>query len=75
MMNVNGSTRLSYDVESITEMRAEQGESVKTVTLHIVKNKSGKPCAVKLKYLPAFNCFTEVKEAEQEDAGTAREGR
>lgn len=75
MMNVNGSTRLSYDVESITEMRAEQGESVKTVTLHIVKNKSGKPCAVKLKYLPAHNCFAEVKEAEQEDAGTAREGR
>ena len=75
MMNVNGSTRLSYDVESITEMRAEQGESVKTVTLHIVKNKSGKPCAVKLNYMPAYNCFTKVKEAKQEDAGTAREGR
>lgn len=76
MMNVNGSTRLSYDVETITEMRAEQGEkSAKTVTLHIVKNKSSKPCAIKLKYMPAFNCFAEVKEAEQEDAGTAREGR
>lgn len=76
MMNVNGSTRLSYDVETITEMRAEQGEkSVKSVTLHIVKNKSYKPCTVKLKYLTAYNCFGEVKEAEQEDAGTAREGR
>lgn len=76
MMNVNGSTRLSYDVETITEMRAEQGEkSAKTVTLHIVKNKSSKPCAIKLKYMPAFNCFAEVKEAKQEDAGTAREGR
>lgn len=76
MMNVNGSTRLSYDVETITEMRAEQGEkSAKTVTLHIVKNKSYKPCALKLKYLPAYNCFGEVKEAKQEDAGTAREGR
>lgn len=76
MMNVNGSTRLSYDVETITEMRAEKdGESVKSVTLHIVKNKSYKPCALKLKYLPAYNCFAEVKEAEQEGAGTAREGR
>ena len=76
MMNVNGSTRLSYDVETITEMRAKQGEkSVKTVTLHIVKNKSYKPCTLELKYLPAFNCFAEVKEAEQEGAGTAREGR
>lgn len=76
MMNVNGSTRLSYDVETITEMRAEKGEkSVKSVTLHIVKNKSYKPCTVELKYLPAYNCFAEVKEAEQEDAGTAREGR
>ena len=76
MMNVNGSTRLSYDVETITEMRAEQGEkSVKSVTLHIVKNKSYKPCTLELKYLPAYNCFTEVKEAEQKDAGTAREGR
>lgn len=76
MMNVNGSTRLSYDVETITEMRAEKGEkSVKSVTLHIVKNKRGKPCAVKLKYLPAYNCFAEVKEAKQEDTGTAREGR
>lgn len=76
MMNVNGSTRLSYDVETITEMRAEQGEkSVKSVTLHIVKNKSYKPCTLELKYLPAYNCFAEVKEAKQEDAGTAREGR
>ena len=76
MMNVNGSTRLSYDVETITEMRAEQGEkSVKSVTLHIVKNKSNKPCTLELKYLPAYNCFAEVKEAKQEDAGTAREGR
>lgn len=76
MMNVNGSTRLSYDVETITEMRAENdGESVKSVTLHIVKNKSYKPCALKLKYLPAYNCFAEVKEAEQEDAGKVREGR
>lgn len=76
MMNVNGSTRLSYDVETITEMRAEKdGESIKSVTLHIVKNKSYKPCALKLKYLPAYNCFAEVKEAKQEDAGTAREGR
>lgn len=76
MMNVNGSARLSYDVETITEMRAEQGEkSVKSVTLHIVKNKSYKPCALKLKYLPAYSCFAEVKEAKQEDAGTAREGR
>lgn len=76
MMNVNGSTRLSYDVETITEMRAENdGESVKSVTLNIVKNKSYKPCALKLKYLPAYNCFAEVKEAEQEDAGKVREGR
>lgn len=76
MMNVNGSTRLSYDVETITEMRAEQGEkSVKSVTLHIVKNKSYKPCTLELKYLPAYNYFAEVKEAKQEDAGTAREGR
>lgn len=76
MMNVNGSTRLSYDVETITEMRAEKGEkSVKSVTLHIVKNKSYKPCAMELKYLPAYNCFAEVKEAKQEDTGTAREGR
>ena len=76
MMNVNGSTRLSYDVETITEMRAEQGEkSAKTVTLHIVKNKSSKPCAIKLKYMPAHNCFAEVKEAKQEDAGKVREGR
>ena len=76
MMNVNGSTRLSYDVETITEMRAEQGEkSVKSVTLHIVKNKSYKPCTLELKYLPAYNCFAEVKEAKQEDAGKVREGR
>lgn len=76
MMNVNGSTRLSYDVETITEMRAKQdSKGVNKVTLHIVKNKRGKPCTVKLKYLPAYNCFGEVKETEQEDAGTAREGR
>lgn len=76
MMNVNGSTRLSYDVETITEMRAEKDEkSVKSVTLHIVKNKSYKPCTLELKYLPAFNCFAEVKEAKQEDAGKVREGR
>lgn len=76
MMNVNGSTRLSYDVETITEMRAEQGEkSAKSVTLHIVKNKSYKPCTLELKYLPAYNCFAEVKEAKQEGAGKVREGR
>lgn len=76
MMNVNGSTRLSYDVETITEMRAEQGEkSVKSVTLHIVKNKSYKPCTLELKYLPAYNCFAEVEETKQEDAGKVREGR
>ena len=57
-------------------MRAKQGEkSVKSVTLDIVKNKSYKPCTLELKYLPAYNCFAEVEEAEQEDAGTAREGR
>lgn len=76
MMNASGSSTLQYKAETITEMRTrKKGQGVNTVELHIEKNKRGKPCTVELKYLPAYNCFAEVKEAEQEDAGTAREGR
>lgn len=76
MMNASGSSTLQYKAETITEMRTKKkGQGENTVELHIEKNKRGKPCTVKLKYLPAYNCFGEVKEAEQEDAGTAREGR
>lgn len=76
MMNASGSSTLQYKAETITEMRTKKkGQGENTVELHIEKNKRGKPCTVKLKYAPAYNCFAEVKEAEQEDAGTAREGR
>lgn len=76
MMNASGSSTLQYKAETITEMRTKKkGQGENTVELHIEKNKRGKPCTVKLKYLPAYNCFGEVKEAKQEDAGTAREGR
>lgn len=76
MMNASGSSTLQYKAETITEMRTKKkGQGENTVELHIEKNKRGKPCTVKLKYLPAYNCFAEVKEAKQEDAGTAREGR
>lgn len=76
MMNASGSSTLQYKAETITEMRTKKkGQGENTVELHIEKNKRGKPCTIKLKYMPAFNCFAEVKEAEQEDAGTAREGR
>lgn len=76
MMNASGSSTLQYKAETITEMRAKKkGQGENTVELHIEKNKRGKPCTVKLKYAPAYNCFGEVKEAKQEDAGTAREGR
>lgn len=76
MMNASGSSTLQYKAETITEMRTEKnGQGVNTVALHIEKNRGRKPCAVRLNYMPAFNCFAEVKEAKQEDAGTAREGR
>lgn len=76
MMNASGSSTLQYKAETITEMRTKKkGQGENTVELHIEKNKRGKPCTVKLKYAPAYNCFGEVKEAKQEDAGTAREGR
>lgn len=76
MMNASGSSTLQYKAETITEMRTKKkGQGENTVELHVEKNKRGKPCTVKLKYAPAYNCFAEVKEAEQEGAGTAREGR
>lgn len=76
MMNASGSSTLQYKAETITEMRTEKnGQVVNTVALHIEKNRGGKPCTVRLKYIPAYNWFAEVKEAKQEDAGTAREGR
>ena len=76
MMNASGSSTLQYKAETITEMRTEKnGQVVNTVALHIEKNRGGKPCTVRLNYMPAYNCFAEVKEAKQEDAGTAREGR
>lgn len=76
MMHASGSSTLQFKAETITEMRTEKKEKdVNTIALHIEKNKRGKPCAVRLNYMPAYNCFAEVKEAEQEDAGTAREGR
>ena len=76
MMNASGSSTLQFKAETITEMRTEKnGQGVNTVALHIEKNRGRKPCTVRLNYMPAFNCFTEVKEAKQEDAGTTREGR
>lgn len=77
MMNASGSSQVSYGVETLIEMRTEKnGRDVRPVVLHIEKNKNGIPNVdVKLNYLPAYNCFAEVKEAKQEDAGTAREGR
>lgn len=76
MMNASGSSTLQYKAETITEMRTKKkGQGENTVELHIEKNKRGKPCTVKLKYLPAYNCFAKVMEAEQEDAGKVREGR
>lgn len=77
MMNASGSSQVSYGVETLIEMRTEKnGRDVRPVILHIEKNKNGIPNVdVRLNYMPAYNCFTEVKEAEQEDAGTAREGR
>ena len=76
MMNASGSSTLQYKAETITEMRTRKKEQgVNTVELHIEKNRGRKPCTLRLNYMPAYNCFAEVKEAEQEDAGTAREGR
>lgn len=77
MMNASGSSQVSYGVETLIEMRTEKnGRDVRPVVLHIEKNKNGIPNVdVRLNYMPAYNCFGEVKEAEQEDAGTAREGR
>ena len=77
MMNASGSSQVSYGVETLIEMRTEKdGRDVRPVILHIEKNKNGIPNVdVRLNYMPAYNCFAEVKEAEQEDAGTAREGR
>lgn len=77
MMNASGSSQVSYGVETLIEMRTEKnGRDVRQVVLHIEKNKNGTPNVdVRLNYVPAYNCFTEVKETEQEDAGTAREGR
>lgn len=76
MMNASGSSTLQFKAETITEMRTEKkGQGVNTIALHIEKNKRGKPCTVRLNYMPAYNCFAEVKGAKQEDAGTAREGR
>lgn len=76
MMNASGSSTLQFKAETITEMRIEKnGQGFNTVALHIEKNRGRKPCTVKLNYMPAFNCFTEVEEAKQEDAGKVREGR
>lgn len=67
MFNASGNSKTAYLPQTVTEITTAKtdNDGIVDMKLNIVKNRQGQKGAVRLRYLPAYNCFIEPDEDEQ----------